>query len=271
MLKQRVITALVLLVVAVWALFFAGQVAWVTLMLAVALISAWEWSQFARIHSKPRRYIYATAVGGMVLLGYSFDLHNWVQYSTLVLMPIVFLSVIRFQMSRGAAVLQHSWLNLLLGAVLIANFVLATIWLKDSSVWLLLLSLVLIWLMDTGAYFSGRRFGVTKLASYVSPGKTWEGVAGGMALAALVAAAFWLFNPLELYASLTLLPLLALVLVMTLITGLSVFGDLFESLMKRQVGVKDSGHILPGHGGLLDRIDSLLVAIPLFWLLWAWL
>ena len=127
----------------------------------------------------------------------------------------------------------------------------------------LLLSMLLVWAIDTGAYFSGRRFGKTKLAVYVSPGKTWEGVFGGAFLTLIVSfIILYLLQP-QLNIALTFLAL-----ILTLIAVFSVFGDLFESVLKRQVGLKDSGKILPGHGGVLDRIDSLIIAVPMLYLAW---
>jgi len=132
--------------------------------------------------------------------------------------------------------------------------------------WLTLYLLMIVWVADSGAYFAGHRWGKTKLAPHVSPGKTWEGVAGGLAavlLLALLAGVFgWRFGASEL----------VIWVILSLVTAfVSVFGDLFESRAKRAAGVKDSGSILPGHGGVLDRIDAFTAAAPVFmlaWLLW---
>jgi phosphatidate cytidylyltransferase len=121
--------------------------------------------------------------------------------------------------------------------------------------WLVFGLLFIVWAADVGAYFAGHRFGRHKLAPQVSPGKTWEGVAGGVVLASLVAA---------VVASLLELALPALVLLALGVVTISIVGDLMESLLKRQVGAKDSGVILPGHGGVLDRFDSLFAAAPLW-------
>ncbi|PBJ82245.1 phosphatidate cytidylyltransferase [Lysobacteraceae bacterium NML93-0399] len=122
----------------------------------------------------------------------------------------------------------------------------------------LLLALAIVWATDTGAYFAGRKFGKRKLAPRISPNKTIEGLAGGIAAGVVVAVAF---APLA-GASLAQLPLVALVAVATVLA--SVVGDLFESLLKRHVGAKDSGTLIPGHGGVLDRLDSVLAALPVF-------
>jgi phosphatidate cytidylyltransferase len=112
-----------------------------------------------------------------------------------------------------------------------------------------------IWISDTAAYFTGRAFGKRKLAYHISPGKTWEGVAGAM-LAVLIYGLIWVFVFADGAYVETLVPLLII------LAALGIMGDLFESLIKRQAGVKDSGSILPGHGGILDRIDALTAALP---------
>jgi phosphatidate cytidylyltransferase len=125
----------------------------------------------------------------------------------------------------------------------------------------LLFALSLVWITDTGAYFSGKAFGKRKLAVNVSPGKTYEGVLGGVGLAVIFAAVVSM-NVQQSFWSLIILG--------ALVAFLSIFGDLFESALKRQAGAKDSSQMLPGHGGWLDRFDALLLALPIFWLLWQW-
>lgn len=135
---------------------------------------------------------------------------------------------------------------------------------RDGAGWLLL-ALMLVWATDTGAYFAGRAFGRRKLAPRISPNKTFEGLVGGLlaGVAVAVAGAWWLGTaPSQL-------PLVALVAVLAVL--FSVAGDLFESLLKRHVGVKDSGTMIPGHGGLLDRLDSVFAALPVFALGKIWL
>ncbi len=135
---------------------------------------------------------------------------------------------------------------------------------RDGAGWLLL-ALMLVWATDTGAYFAGRRFGRRKLAPRISPNKTFEGLLGGLLAGVVVAVvgAWWLATPPAQ------LPLVALVAVLVVL--FSVAGDLFESLLKRHVGVKDSGAMIPGHGGLLDRLDSVFAALPVFALGKIWL
>ena len=146
--------------------------------------------------------------------------------------------------------------------VLIATWV-AVVALQTRSPGVLLAMMAIVWIADTAAYFTGRRFGRRKLAPSISPGKTWEGVYGALAAVAIyalllvpLAAAAGFTRPLDAIAA-AIWVALAL-----LLTGLSIIGDLFESQLKRQRGVKDSGAILPGHGGVLDRIDALTAAMP---------
>ena len=130
--------------------------------------------------------------------------------------------------------------------------------------------LLLVWLADIGAYFSGKAFGKHKLAPAISPGKTWEGAIGGWLVVMIVAAAavfLHAFEPTLYSALLAQWGAVRTLLALTLLVAFSVVGDLFESMMKRQAGVKDSSGLLPGHGGVLDRIDALLPVLPLAMLL----
>lgn len=175
------------------------------------------------------------------------------------------LMVTVYQLKKGKRLVGNS-LVLLLGFFSILPFSLSMIAFREIfSPELLLLCLAVIWAIDIGAFFSGRRFGKRKLASFVSPGKTWEGVLGGF-LFALVVAYFGLYF-IQPYI---LSSVLQVTLVLAGIGLLSIYGDLFESLLKRQANIKDSGALLPGHGGILDRIDSLLLAMPIFYVFWLW-
>jgi phosphatidate cytidylyltransferase len=131
--------------------------------------------------------------------------------------------------------------------------------LRENSPWLLLGIMVLVWVADSAAYFTGRKFGKTKLAPSISPGKTWEGVIGALLGVSVYVLLAWSFSS---YTHLFML-LPNILLASWCWVGLAVIGDLFESAIKRQAGVKDSGALLPGHGGLLDRIDALTSTLPL--------
>lgn len=265
MLKQRVVTALVLFVLSLLALFGADSLTWQLVVVAIVFIAAWEWSQFAKIQHKGMRVIYAGLTALILGFALQVDWQSWMLYLALLQLLIVVYAVTRFQLSAGKRVLQQREFNLAIGVLFMVSFGLALIGLREAfSAWLLLFSMLMIWVMDSGAYFAGRRFGRHKLAPYVSPGKTWEGVIGGVLFSMVVALVLWFSWQPDYQPG-----LLFFVVFTSLIAALSVYGDLFESLMKRQVGLKDSGKILPGHGGVLDRIDSLLLALPLFWVFWS--
>jgi phosphatidate cytidylyltransferase len=147
--------------------------------------------------------------------------------------------------------------------VLLLPVWLALVQLRQAGPLTLLAIMSVVWLADIGAYFAGRSFGKHKLAPAISPGKTWEGAIGG----AVAVLAYGLLLSSKLPPTLAgNLPLLLMVLV--LLTAISILGDLFESLLKRQAGLKDSSNVLPGHGGVLDRIDSLTSTLPLVALVW---
>jgi phosphatidate cytidylyltransferase len=253
MIQQRLVTALVLAVALLLVIFVVPpQVASVLLGLFVG-VGAWEWSRLAGITSVPRQALFVSACvlaglgamalwsqGAMALLQWA-DVAVWVTgLFWMVRFPVRIPRA--FAVCSGLLVLPLGWLFLT---------ILLTQW---GPLWVLFLFAVTAG-ADVGAFFTGRAFGRNKLAPAVSPGKTWEGVAGGLVCAGLVglAAAAW-FD----------LPAVPAVLVTAGIAAFSIIGDLTVSMLKRDVGLKDSGSIFPGHGGVLDRIDSLLAAIPLF-------
>ncbi|MGZ9059385.1 MAG: phosphatidate cytidylyltransferase, partial [Burkholderiaceae bacterium] len=156
-------------------------------------------------------------------------------------------------------------IGMALAIVLVAAAWFALMHFLSQSVLMLLSVLLIVWIADTAAYFAGRAFGRKKLAPHISPGKTWAGVVGAVVAVTLIALAVWQFAPAarmysnDLFAAVG--PVWALLLLAVLV-GISVVGDLFESLLKRQAGVKDSGQLLPGHGGVLDRVDAMVPVLP---------
>ncbi|KPK39118.1 MAG: hypothetical protein AMJ69_06500 [Gammaproteobacteria bacterium SG8_47] len=263
MLKQRLITAAVLVPLTVWAVL-ALESRWFALVLAVVLAGgAWEWAALAGMRSSAARVAYAAVMLGLMYGGYALSA------ARPDLLPIVLIVVAGFWLLATSWVWRYprgaeSWgksrlIRALMGGAILFGCWLATIALhanlEQGPAWVLFL-MILMWLADSGAYLVGRRWGRTKLAPQVSPGKTWEGVAGGL-LGASVGALFatwWLETG----------PLAGFLLVCMVTVVFSVIGDLTESLLKRNAGVKDSGRLLPGHGGILDRIDSLTAAAPVF-------
>ena len=254
MLKSRIITAVILLLLLLLALFALPARGWAVVVLLLVMQGAFEWSRLSKL-TRVQSSIYAILtllLMGVMIVG-SFP-HQWA-YAVSILFWIFFVPV---WMAKGFKVESRMVLCLTGWAVLLPTG-LAMLDLRSFSPWLLLLAMSLVWVADIGAYFSGRRFGKHKLAPAISPGKTWEGVMGAVLCTALYALIVWY----EMSSRLVV-PSLAIVLPAILAwVALSVIGDLFESLIKRQAGLKDSGSLLPGHGGLLDRIDALTSTLPL--------
>lgn len=265
MLKQRVLTATTLAVASILALFGASDNVWAALILGMGAIAAWEWAGFARLSVHWKKIVYAGLVTELAYLAIEYLEVNSLLFLTLLEMLILIGAVLYYQLSKGKARLSPAGGTLLLGALFISIFVVSMIKFRlEFSPGVLLMSLFVVWAIDTGAYFSGRRFGKNKLAVFVSPGKTWEGVYGGALLAFIVALiGIYLVQP-EIRFHYVLFAFIS-----AMIAIFSIYGDLFESVLKRQADLKDSGSILPGHGGILDRIDSLIIAIPMFYLLWS--
>ncbi|MBO1926651.1 phosphatidate cytidylyltransferase [Thiomicrorhabdus sp. 6S2-11] len=267
MLIPRIFTALILVAIVLGGLFYASGQTWLYGIIALALIALFESARLSQINHFSVQVLFA--VLGSITLYFSLQ---YLSVLTFVLLTIIVLStmifvVYRYQRTQGRIGLQSRFLMLGLNFLLVLVFTNAMLQLQGKvSAGLLLLSMAIVWAMDTGAYFSGRAFGKRKLAKFVSPGKSWEGVWGG-ALSAFVLSLLSLYF---LLPEISIQSLVGLSAMLTFIALLSVFGDLFESVLKRQANLKDSGKILPGHGGILDRIDSLLVAMPLSYLLWLW-
>ena len=267
MLKQRILTALVLIPLVVWAIFWTEAQVFELLIGIVFLLGAWEWARISGLASSAQQFAYVLLVA--VGIGSLWYLTNANQYRVLPgfligvfcwwLLALVW--VVRF---TGADA-DHSGLrvarSLLAGLfVLVAPFY-ALMVLRTNSHYgpdYVMFVLLLIWIADSGAFFVGKQFGRHKLAPIVSPGKSWEGVVGaliGSVIAAIGAVLVFDIKTPELWF------FIAICLVTVLF---SIVGDLFESLVKRISGVKDSGKLLPGHGGVMDRIDSLTAAAPVF-------
>ncbi|HEY3645773.1 MAG TPA: phosphatidate cytidylyltransferase [Gammaproteobacteria bacterium] len=259
MLRTRVITALVIAPIVLALIFFAPDWLFALAMLAMALIGAWEWSALAGRPSTKARVWLAVFFGVLVAAGVSLECSlpqvPWLSiYCAAALAWWVF-SFVWLAFWRAQF---PGYIKVICGVLTLLPSLAAVVAIRDASPWYLTMLLLLTVGADIGAYFAGRAFGKHKLAPQVSPGKTWEGVVGGMALAAVVALIedHWL----------TALPAGIYVAVALLLVALSIVGDLSESLFKRQAGLKDSGGIFPGHGGMLDRVDSLTAAAPLYWL-----
>jgi len=263
MLKLRVATAVVLLVLFLMALFALPALGWVAFVIVVVLQCASEWSRLAKLDSMRATIFWALTLAMMLGLAWFDANHSSGQQALLHLSiyavsALLWLIIVPTWLIAGWKVEHPLWMALVGWAVLIPTG-LAMLDLRAISPWILLLVMGLVAAADISAYFAGRKFGKNKLAPSISPGKTWEGVAGAMLGVAVYIVAVWSFSP-ELNQH-EVLPIL--LLASWWWVGLAVIGDLFESAIKRQAGVKDSGALLPGHGGLLDRIDALTSTLPL--------
>ena len=268
MLRQRVITALVLLPVVLGAVFLLPRLSFAVMAALFFLAAAWEWAGMTlRNALLPRLLAVAATAALMVLV--EWQQPSWV----LALLPLWWLAAVALIIAHPGLTgrwCRQPWLTPVGWLLLVPSWA-ALVHIQStgafglSGPWALLFILCWVWAADTGAYFAGRALGRHKLAPAVSPGKTLEGATGGLLLAILVAAVVAWQGPVETGERL-------LVLVVAVCTVLaSIAGDLFESLVKRQRGVKDSGTMLPGHGGMLDRIDSLTAALPVAVMLMSWL
>ncbi len=257
MLKWRIITALILLPLVLGGIFLLPGWGFAIALGIVVLLGAWEWARLVSVERQSSRWAWLGAVTVLMgLLGGSGD-------PGIVLVPVLLLGliwwlyaawqVLRFSGAERETGAFRGGPALIAGLLVLLPAWVGLVWLHglEAGPWLVLMVLVITWAADVGAYFAGRGLGRTRLAPAVSPGKTWEGVVGGLALA-LVAAAVMLF-----LFPLPPLPMGGLLLLAAVTVVFSVLGDLYESLVKRRRGVKDSGALLPGHGGVLDRIDSL--------------
>ncbi len=268
MLKQRVITALIITAIFLSALFLLPSGYFAFFMAAVVLIGAYEWAGLSNIQSIIVRVVYALVVGGCLLAASwwinfageanpQLDLQA-VQHLLILGCSFWAVALLLVQGYPSSAILWgHKALRLLMGLFVLVPTWTALVYIRQQAEghWLIILLFLVVAVADTGGYFAGRRFGKRKLAIHVSPGKTWEGFAGGF-IANLILAfvlAYSFSAPIGL--------VLAVVIPTSLI---SVLGDLLESMVKRHAGVKDSGTILPGHGGILDRVDGVTAGAPVY-------
>ncbi|WP_100641079.1 phosphatidate cytidylyltransferase [Marinobacter salexigens] len=264
MLKTRIITALILAPIAIGGIFFLPPAGFALFTAVLITLGAWEWGNMSGIERQPGRITYAAVIA--VILYSLVDVPA---------VPVLWLAllwwVVCFMLVRSYPAASDRWGSVPVRS-LMGMLVLVPAWVGlnhlrsagfqfgaiDNNLLVILYVFCVVWVADIGAYFSGRAFGKAKLAPRVSPGKSWAGVYGGLLAVAVLAVAA------SVYASASLSETLMLVGA-TLITGLvSVLGDLLESMLKRFRGIKDSSRLLPGHGGIMDRIDSLTAAVPVF-------
>jgi phosphatidate cytidylyltransferase len=262
-LRQRVVTALAIAGVVIAVLFWMAPAVAVVAVAVVVLAGAWEWAGFAGLTTPGRRALYTASVAIVGLAAWAVTAREAGLHAFLWIVAAWWLAaflwlVLASQAGGRRAALVVGFAVLVPAAIGLARIALV----EPEGRILLLFFLVLIAATDVGAYFGGKRFGRRKLAPVVSPNKTWEGFVAGMLLAAVAAAGG---------AAIFGQPLLPWLGVCLLVAAVSVVGDLMESKFKRGAGLKDSGSLLPGHGGVLDRIDSHVAAAPVFLLGLQWL
>jgi phosphatidate cytidylyltransferase len=266
MLRQRVITALLLAPLAILLILLVPTGVFACLLAVAFLAAAWEWSRLAGMKGRVARSVLLGFVLLVFIALWALQGSPWVWLALIVagvawwLLACVWLRHFAF---AAAPTPENRNLKLIAGAFVVFPAWVAALSIHGSEshghVWAFL-AMLLVWAADTGAYFAGSLFGKgkRKLAPQISPGKTWVGVYGAFATSALVAAAAgWLLGVHDVR-------LLGLIVVTIVTVASSIIGDLLESLMKRHANVKDSGALFPGHGGLLDRLDSVFAALPIF-------
>jgi phosphatidate cytidylyltransferase len=259
MLKQRIITALILLPIALGGFFFLDGAAFALFIGVVVTLGAWEWARLAGFEVQSQRVAYAAAVAVILYGAWLLPVvAPWLLGAAVLWWLVATLLVLSYPDSSrywgglpgklviGLLILLPAWQGL----------VLLKQWPQANG--LIIAVMVLVWGADIGAYFAGKAFGRRKLAPRVSPGKSWEGFYGGLLASLLITLVVGLQQG---WQSADLMLALAGA---ALVVAVSVIGDLTESMFKRQSGIKDSSNLLPGHGGVLDRIDSLTAAIPVF-------
>lgn len=265
MLKARVLTALGLLPVALLILFVLPETAFALAVAGIVMIGAWEWVRLSGLVSRQIRWPLLALFAAILGLAYELPM---------TLVPTVLAIGCLFWAGAACMVMMYPGsrervggrrMKLLFGLLVLIPAYVALLYLRRHEAHLLLIALLvaIIWAADVGAYFVGRRFGRAKLAPNVSPGKSWAGLFGGIGVALIIGlAAAFIGEPTESLFSPVAWGWLIVIVAVTVL--FSVLGDLFESLIKREHGVKDSSSLLPGHGGVMDRIDSLTAATPVF-------
>ncbi len=261
MLKTRIITAILLVIGFLMALFFTSSFAWSLITLFITVIAVWEWMKLIKLNAKQITIsLTGTLIIGLMLVTFSkFSSETILElYADKLVLLLLAVSAVFWVVVAPTWLITRKKINQklfmsILGISLLLATWIALIGLHKISPLLLLSVLATVWIADSAAYFAGKKFGKHKLAPEISPGKTWEGVMGALFAVTLYGLLLCHFQHLSRW----------LILGLWLIVILSVMGDLFESLLKRQSNVKDSSQLLPGHGGVLDRIDGLIPTLPL--------
>jgi len=274
LLKYRLISAFILIPVVIAALFFLPLIGFAITTLVVCMLAAWEWGQLSGFVNRTQR-VWLAVLCGLLLSLMLFTLpeyHYGVDIAVVegslwlsLFWWVAALLLVLFYPASASFWRNSKALRLVFGLMTIVPFFWGMVALRGwhyeanhyyGAIWLLYV-MILVWGADSGAYMFGKLFGKHKLAPKVSPGKTWQGFIGGLFTAAVISWIYGVVVNLEVAPS--------TLLICSVVAALaSVLGDLTESMFKREAGIKDSGNLIPGHGGILDRIDSLTAAVPVF-------
>ena len=266
MLKQRILTALVLAPIMIGGIFYLPLAQFKLFIGVIVALGAWEWANLSGLKLQVGRVAYAGLVGGLICA---------VEFSSLVQeVDILYLAlgwwVTAFVFVSLHPKLKNIWSSPV-ARLIMGLFILLPMWVGFVQIksypfndYLIMYVMFVVWGADVGAYFAGRTFGKRKLAPSVSPGKTWEGVYGGLATTMLFAVIAGLILQSKTMMDLSVKQWVLLFAITLAVTVVSVVGDLVESMVKRHRGIKDSSNLLPGHGGVMDRIDSMTAALPIF-------
>jgi phosphatidate cytidylyltransferase len=267
MLKTRVITAIVLLAVLLPILFLLPPVYIGAFFLIAVSAAAWEWSRLLSPQSGRSAWFYTLFCLIIILFLLAMQNVAW-QFALLLLAVIFWFFLAPFILAKGMNVSLQKLrpYYVVLGFILLPATWFALVFLRELGLVFLLSTMALVWVADIGAYFVGKAIGKRKLAAQISPGKSIEGAIGGLLLCYGYALLCVFYLPFEssIFGAWAIrfgwVPMFVMV---TVLTAFSIFGDLFESQLKRMAGVKDSSHLLPGHGGVLDRVDALIPTMPI--------
>jgi len=267
MLKTRVITAIVLLAVLLPILFLLPPIYIGVFFLLAVSAAAWEWSRLLNPQAGKAAWLYAVFCLAIILFLLAMQNVAW-QFALLLLAVIFWFFLAPFILAKGMSVSLQKLrpFYIVLGFILLPATWFALVYLRELGLVFLLSTMALVWVADIGAYFVGKAFGKRKLAAQISPGKSIEGAIGGLLLCygyALLCVFYLPFESTIFGAWAIRFGWVPMFVMVTVLTAFSIFGDLFESQLKRMAGVKDSSHLLPGHGGVLDRVDALIPTMPI--------
>jgi phosphatidate cytidylyltransferase len=266
MLKQRIITSIILVVLVVTSLLYLPSISLLFVAAIVFAIAAVEWLQIInQIKTKPKNMLQLAKIIGAGIFFYFvywFKLGTYL-ISVVAIVWLITVFIIYHDQTKLRSILSYRYLPTILGLLLLGTAWMAfkAIYFEHGKLELLYLG-ALVFGADTAAYFTGKKYGKHKLASNISPGKTKEGAMGAVIFVVLIAATRQIFS-----ADISTYNFIIAIVIAIVITIISIIGDLTESMLKRVYNVKDSGSLLPGHGGMLDRIDSLIAALPVYYCL----